>query len=44
MLDFEKLTKKVNVVKASNAKDEGAQAILEAAKAPVREDLMCKSS
>lgn len=37
VLDFEKLTKKVGVVKDSSVKDEGAHAILEAAKSPVTE-------
>ena len=37
MGDFEKLTKKVGVVKDSSVKDEGARAILDAAKSSVRE-------
>ena len=43
VLDFEKLTKKVNLVKGSSTKDEGAQAILDATKSPVKEELKCKS-
>lgn len=43
VLDFEKLTKKVNIVEDSSAKDEGAQAILEAAKSTVKEEVKCKS-
>ena len=42
VLDFEKLTKKVNVVEDSSVKDEGARAILEAVKSPVKE-VQCKS-
>lgn len=37
VVDFEKLTKKVGVVKESSVKDEGARALLEAAKSPVKE-------
>ena len=37
VVDFEKLTKKVGVVKEASVKDEGARALLEAAKSPVRE-------
>jgi len=42
VLDFEKLTKKVSLVKDSSTKDEGAQAISEAAKSPAKEQLNCK--
>ena len=37
VVDFEKLTKKVGVVKESSVKDEGARALLDAAKSSVRE-------
>ena len=37
MMDFEKLTKKVNVVKQSSVKDEGVRAIQDATKSPTKE-------